>query len=96
MSVLHAEVLEAFRSIDVPEDKAIKAATALSSSLTKVEDAADKGFFKRDADIEAIRKDVTAIKLDVVGIKGVMGILKWMGGILLTMVTAILFRLFLH
>lgn len=89
MSVLHAEVLEAFRSIDVPEDKAIKAATALTASLSKVEDETAKGFSRRDADIDAIRKDVTALKVDT-------AVLKWMNGILLTMVTAILLRLFLH
>jgi hypothetical protein len=89
MSVLHAEVLEAFRPIDVPEDKAIKAAAALSASLSKVEDETAKSFFGRDADIDAIRKDVTTLKVDT-------AVLKWMNGVLLTMVTAILLRLFLH
>jgi hypothetical protein len=30
MTVLRSEVFEAFRAIDIPEDKALKAATALS------------------------------------------------------------------
>ena len=89
MSVLHAEVLEAVRSFDVAEERAMRAATALSASLTKVEDGTTRGFFKRDADIEAIRKDVTTLKVDT-------AVLKWMNGVLLTMVTAILFKLFLH
>ena len=96
MSVLHAEVLEAFWSIDVPEDKAIRAATALTSSLPKVEDATDKGFSKRDADIEAIRRDVGAIKLDIIGIKGEVATMKWMGGTILAMLTTVLFRVFSH
>lgn len=61
MSVPHAELLETVRSIDVPEHKALEAATALSSPLTRVEDAADQGFSERDADVEAIRRDVTAL-----------------------------------
>ena len=89
MSVLHAEVLEAFRSIDVPEDKAIRAATALSASLSKVEDETARSFSTRDTDIGAFRKDVTALKVDT-------AVLKWMNGVLLTMVTAILLRLFLR
>ena len=96
MSVLHAEVLEAFRPIDVPEDKAIRAATALTSSPIEVEDATDKGFSKRDADIEAIRRDVGAIKLDIVGIEGEVATMKWMGGIILAMLTTVLFRVFSH
>lgn len=96
MSVPHAEVLEVFRSIDVPEDKATRAATALPSSLTKVEDATDKGFSKRNADIEAIRRDVGAIKLDIVGIKGEVATMKWMGGIILAMLITVLFRVFSH
>ena len=64
MSLLHAEVLEVFRSIDVPEDKAIKAATALSASLSKVEDETAKSFSRQDFDIDAIRKGVTTLEVD--------------------------------
>ncbi len=89
MSLLHAEVLEVFRSIDVPEDKAIRAATALSASLSKVEDETAKSFSRQDFDIDAIRKGVTTLEVD-------NAVLKWMNGVLLTMVTAILLRLFFH
>lgn len=107
MSVLQAEVYEAFRSIDVPDDKALKAAIALSAamakgeddavrSLKRVEDDTTRSFSKRDADIEVIRKDVSAIKLDVVALKGEMVLVRWMLGTLLAMVTTLLFRAFTH
>lgn len=96
MGVLHAEVLEAFRSIDVPEDKAIRAAMALSASLTRVEAETSKSFSKRDADIDATRTDIGAIKLDVVGIKGELALHRWMLGILLATNVAILCKLFSH
>ena len=44
---MQSEVFEAFRAIDVPEDKAMKAATALS---------------KRDDDVASLKSDVTLIK----------------------------------
>ena len=68
MSVLQAEVYEAFRVLDVPDDKALRAAVALSAALTKVEDETARSFSKRDADIEAIRRDVSSISKDVAGI----------------------------
>ena len=68
MSVLQAEVYEAFRVLDVPDDKALRAAVALSAALTKVEDETARSFSKRDADIEAIRRDVSSIGKDVAGI----------------------------
>ena len=47
MSALQAEVFEAFRAIDIPEDKALKAATALS---------------KRDDDVTSIKSELLLIK----------------------------------
>jgi hypothetical protein len=44
---MQAEVFEAFRAIDIPEDKALKAATALS---------------KRDDDVASIKSDVLLMK----------------------------------
>ncbi len=68
MSVLQAEVYEASRVLDVPDDKALRAAVALSAAPTKVEDETARSFSKRDADIEAIRRDVSSIGKDVAGI----------------------------
>lgn len=47
MTQMQSEVFEAFRSIDVPEDKALKAAAALS---------------KRDDDVSSLRSELTVIK----------------------------------
>jgi hypothetical protein len=47
MSAMQAEVFEAFRSIDVPEDKALKAATALS---------------KRDDDVTTLKSELLLLK----------------------------------
>ena len=47
MSVMQSEVFEAFRAIDVPEEKALKAATALS---------------KRDDDVNSLKSDMLLLK----------------------------------
>ena len=47
MSVMQSEVFEAFRAIDVPEEKAMKAATALS---------------RRDDDVISIKSELMLIK----------------------------------
>jgi hypothetical protein len=47
MSVVQSEVYMAFRAIDIPEDKALKAATALS---------------KRDDDVIDIKRDLAVLK----------------------------------
>ena len=47
MSTMQSEVFEALRAIDIPEDKALKAATALS---------------RRDDDVSALKRDMAVIK----------------------------------
>jgi hypothetical protein len=47
MSVLQTEVFEAFRAIDIPEDKALKAAAALS---------------RRDDDVNSIKSELSLVK----------------------------------
>ena len=47
MSSMQAEVFEAFRSIDIPEDKALKAATALG---------------QRDNDVTSLKADMSLMK----------------------------------
>ena len=103
MSVLQAEVYQAFRTLDVPDDKALSAAVALSSAFGNVADETARGSSKRDADIEAIRKgmdgiraDVVGIKLDVAGMKGEIGLLKWMMGTTIALLVTVLFRVFTH
>ena len=59
MTALQIEVLEAFRSIDVPEEKAIKAAAALSLAYAKAETETNANFQKRDAEVDLVRKDIS-------------------------------------
>jgi hypothetical protein len=47
MSTMQAEVFEAFRSIDMPEDKALKAASALT---------------QRDGEVSALKAGMNAMK----------------------------------
>ena len=47
MSGMQSEVFKAFRAIDIPEDKALKAATALA---------------KRDDDVSSLKADVALLK----------------------------------
>ncbi len=47
MSVMQIEVFEAFRAIEIPEDKALKAATALN---------------KRDDDVTSIKAELLLVK----------------------------------
>lgn len=47
MTTMRSEVCEAFRSIDVPEDKAVKAASALG---------------KRDDDVGTLKSDMNLLK----------------------------------
>jgi len=47
MSSMQAEVYEAFQAIDIPEDKAVKAATALG---------------QRDHDVSALKTDMSVMK----------------------------------
>ncbi|MGY6710314.1 MAG: integrase [Rhizobiaceae bacterium] len=47
MSVMQSEVFEAFRAMDVPEDKVLKAAAALS---------------KRDDEVSSIKADTLVLK----------------------------------
>ena len=47
MSAMQSEVFEAFRAIDIPEDKALRAATALS---------------KRDDDVSSLKSELLVIK----------------------------------
>ena len=96
MSAPQVEVYEAFRSLDVGDDKALKAAIALSSAMAKVEDETVRGFNRRDADIEAIRREIGGINVRMAAMTGEMNLIKWMLGTTLAAVVTILFRIFSH
>ena len=61
MSAMQAEVFEAFRAIDVPEDKALRAAAALASAFAKSEDDTARSFNKRDGAIDKLTAEVAAL-----------------------------------
>ena len=94
MSAMQTEVFEAFRAIDVPEDKALRAAAALTSALSRTDDETSKAFGKRDGDIDAIRKDVAS--LEIATVKGDVTLLKWMVGLAITLELTIVAKLFSH
>lgn len=103
MSAMQTEVFEAFRAIDVPEDKALRAAAALTAALVKTEDETKTAFGKRDGDFDAIRKDmaalksdVTSVKIDLATVKGDVSLLKWMLGLAITLNLTVLAKLFSH
>ena len=58
MSALQSEVYEAFRAADIPEDKALKAATALGK---RDEDVA-AAFTKRGGEIASLKGDMLVVK----------------------------------
>jgi hypothetical protein len=88
MAQMVSEVYDALRSVNVPEDKARKAAEALAvPDMGKVYDIR---FDKIDSDIAVLKAEVAALKTDVT-------LMKWMLGIVLAMSAGILARLlFVH
>ena len=96
MSALQAEVYEAFRILEVSDEKALRAAVALSAALAKVEDDTSRSFNKRDADIDGIRKDVTSLTIGFTKLDGDVNLIKWMLGTTFAAVVTVLFRVFTH
>lgn len=87
MSAMQAEVFEAFRAIDVPEDKALRAAASLARALTteigsaSAPQLADMAAVKSDiatirADGSSLRTDFAAVKADVAVLKADVSSLK--------------------
>jgi hypothetical protein len=88
MSTMQGEVYEALRSINIAEDKAIKAAEAISKR--------DQDVSETRRDTERLTRDVGDLKADVGVLKRDGAVLKWMVGSLYPLVLAILLKLFLH
>ena len=61
MSAIQAEVFEAFRAIDVPEDKALRAAAALASAFATSELDAAQSLAKRDGAIDRLAAETTSL-----------------------------------
>ena len=92
MTTLQLEVYEAFRSIDIPDEKAAKVAAALSTAFgkgnpehgTKIE-TVEKDISVIRTDIGSMKTDLTALKIDNAAIKGDMTNLRWMLGVDMTL-----------
>lgn len=85
MAVLNAEVLDAFLAAGVPEDKARKAAEALAGHeqrFAKIEQDQAVGFEKLSREISELRSDV----------KGELTLIKWIGGVIVAGVAALIAR----
>ncbi len=85
MTKMQLEVCEAFRSLNVDDDKALKAAAVLGKTCDEI------SMLRTDVNTRFAKVDVA-----LANIKGELVSLRWTGGLLLTMVTAIIFKLFLH
>jgi hypothetical protein len=82
MTTLQSEIFEAFRSIGVPEDKALKAAEA---------------FGKKDEDrFKAIDDRLDKVDARLVKLESRVAVLQWMMGFVLAFQFAIFVKLFLH
>src|SRR6185295_19150170 len=81
MATMISEVYDAFRASGTPEDKARKAAEAMS--------AYDSRFNGIEHDLGMIRGDMNTVRGDI-------NLLKWMNGITWALCFGIIFKLFLH
>jgi hypothetical protein len=95
MSVMDAEVFEAFRAIGVPDDKASAAAQAISRR------DADIGPLKADVatlknDMSIVKSDTSAMKLDITTMKLDIAVLKWGVGLIVAGVISLMLKAFVH
>jgi outer membrane murein-binding lipoprotein Lpp len=98
MAQMVSEVYDALRSVNVPEDKARKAAEALAvPDMGKVDDARfdriDSEIADLKADVAGLKIDVAALKTDVASLKTDIALIKLMLGFVVAMNAAILARL---
>jgi chemotaxis response regulator CheB len=81
MSVMDAEVFDAFRSIGVADDKASAAAQAMK---------------RQDPDILTIKVDMGVMKGDIATLKVDVALLKWMVGFIVAGIIALVLKAFVH
>jgi hypothetical protein len=95
MAQMVSEVYDALRSVNVPEDKARKAAEAMA--LPELGKSYDARFDKVNARFDEIDRDFDRLEADVVALKTDATLMKWMLGFALAMIAAVLGRLlFIH
>jgi hypothetical protein len=109
MAQMVSEVYDALRSVNVPEDKARKAAEAMAlpelgksydARFDKVDarfDKVDGRFDQVDARFDEMDRDFDRLEVDVAALKTDVTLMKWMPGFALAMIAAVLGRLlFIH
>jgi hypothetical protein len=94
MSSIQAEVFEALRAIDIPKEKALKAAAALSRRDT--DGMGVKADLASLANRVALKDDLTPVRADLADMTGDVKLLKGMLPFLLAFQVAILVKLFMH
>lgn len=102
MSTMQSEVYEALRAIDIPEEKVVKAAAALSHCDEDVASLrADTTLLQTDvrelkADVREIKADVRQLRSDVDTLKRDNAVMKWMMGFVLAFQAGIFIKLFIR
>jgi hypothetical protein len=81
MSVMDAEVFEAFRAIGVPGDGVSAAAQAIS---------------RRDANIGPLKADVATLKTDMSVVKTDIAVLKWGVGLVIAGMISLVLKAFVR
>lgn len=75
MSNMQAEVYQAFRAMDVPEDKALRAAEVLGRRDEELLAAFHKGDDTLEASVKKISEDTAGFKTELRVMQGVLGLL---------------------
>lgn len=102
MTTMILEVYDAFISAGADEQHSRKAAEALTQADTRLASVANDVSLMK-VDVSAIKSDVLALKSDVSALKPDVGklktdtiLLRWMVGVVLTLVLAIFLKSFVH
>ena len=102
MSTMQSEVYEALRAIDIPEEKAVKAAAALShrdedvASLRADTSLIQANVRELQTDVRELKASVREIRSDVDTLKRDNAVMKWMMGFVLAFQAGIFVKLFIH
>ncbi len=91
MTTMIAELYDALIAAGSPEDKARKAAEAMTGF-----DVYEQRFVRVEADIAELKHDVADLKRDVAELKRDSLLMKWMLGFVLAFQVAMFIKLFLH
>ncbi len=91
MTTMIAELYDALIAAGSPEDKARKAAEAMTAS-----EGFEPRFLRIESDISELKRDLSELKQDVAELKRDALLMKWMLGFVLAFQIAIFVKLLLH